>query len=215
MKSFFVIGVGSFGFHLIQYLSLQNCEILVADKSEVKLESVLSRTTSAKIADCTNPDVLASFDIESFDACFVCVDSDFVAALEITCLLKDMGAKKIYSCADHDIQARLLARNGADHIIYPEKDIARRMAMNVSSNKLFDSFELAEDFFVFEISVRDDWAGKTLKDLNFRAKYNLNVLAGKKDGKVFPINSPDYIFDPESHLLVMGTKENIQDVLGE
>ncbi len=112
MKSFLVIGVGSFGYHLVKYLHEQNCETLVVDKDEKKLESVLSCATSAKIADCTNPDVLATFDVEGFDACFVCVDSDFVAALEITCLLKDLGAKLIYSCADHDIQAKLLSRNG-------------------------------------------------------------------------------------------------------
>ena len=124
MKTFLIIGVGSFGFHLIQSLSKLDCETLVVDKNEEKLEKVLPFCTSAKIADCTKPEVLASFDVESFDACFVCVDSDFVAALEITCLLSDLKAKQIYSCADHDIQARLLSRNGANVIVYPEKDIA-------------------------------------------------------------------------------------------
>ena len=98
MKSFIIIGVGSFGYHLIRYFKEQNCETLVIDKEEKKLENILSYATSAKIADCTNPDVLKSFDVDSFDACFVCVDSDFVAALEITCLLKDLGAKNIFSC---------------------------------------------------------------------------------------------------------------------
>ena len=192
MKTFLVIGVGSYGYHLIRSLSEQRCEILVADRDEKRLEQVLPWATSAKIADCTNADVLASFDVDSFDACFVCVDSDFVAALEITCLLKDLGAKMIYSCADHDLQARLLSRNGADAIIYPEKDMARRMALNVSSENIFDSFELAEDFYIFEIAVQKEWIGKTLKELNFRARFSLNVLAGKENGRVIPINSPDY-----------------------
>ena len=138
------------------------------------------------------------------------MDSDFVAALEITCLLKDLGAKMIYSCADHDIQARLLSRNGADAIIYPEKDIARRMALNVSDEAIFDSFELAKNFYVFEISVKEEWVGKTLKELNFRANYSLNVLASKENGKVTPIGSPDYIFRKEAHILVMGTREDVE-----
>ncbi len=213
MKSFLVIGVGSFGYHLIQYLSEQGCEVLVCDKCEERLEPILSLATSAKIADCTNPEVLASFEVESFDACFVCVDSDFVAALEITCLLNDLGAKMIYSCADHDLQAKLLSRNGADAIIYPEKDIARRVAVNVSSESIFDSFELADDFYVFEIEVRPEWHGKTLKELDFRAKYALNVLAYKDAGKVFPIHSPDYIFRRDNHILVMGTKEQVSRVI--
>ncbi|MBR7164881.1 MAG: TrkA family potassium uptake protein [Clostridia bacterium] len=210
MKSFLIIGVGSFGYHLIKYLSEQQCEILVIDKNEEKLEKILPFATSAKIADCTNADVLASFDVDSFDAAFVCVDSDFVAALEITCLLNDLGAKKIYSCADHDIQARLLSRNGAHYIIYPEKDIAKRTAINVSNESVFDSFELAEDFFVFEIAVKEEWVGKTLRELNFRAKYSVNVLAGKAFGKVHPINSPDYIFEWNTHILVMGTREDMK-----
>lgn len=213
MKSFIIIGVGSFGYHLIRYFKEQNCETLVIDKDEKRLESILPFATSAKIADCTNVDVLKSFDVESFDACFVCVDSDFVAALEITCLLKDLGAKKIFSCADHDLQAKLLARNGADHIIYPEKDLARRMALNESSDSLFDSFELDENFFVFEIAVRKEWVGKTLKEVDFRRKYALNIVAGKENGKIFPINSPDYQFCENTHLLVMGAKEDVQKVI--
>lgn len=213
MKSFMVIGVGSFGFHLIRYLSEQNCELLVVDKDETKLEDVLSYATSAKIGDCTNPEVLKTFDVEGFDACFVCVDSDFVAALEITCLLKDMGAKMVYCCADEDIQARLLSRNGADHVLYPEKDIARRIALNVSREDLFDSFELAKDFYVFEISVKKDWVGKTLREMNFRSRFSLSVLAVKDGGTVVPINSPEYIFRENTHILVMGTKEEVQKVL--
>ena len=212
MKNFLVIGVGSFGYHLVKYLWEQDCETLVVDKDESKLESILSYATSAKIADCTNSDVLASFDVESFDACFVCVDSDFVAALEITCLLKDLGANLIYSCADHDIQARLLSRNGADHIIYPEKDIARRMALNVSKDGLFDSFELSDDYFVFEIAVRPEWSGKNLRELDFRKRYSLNVLAVKENDIVSPINSPDHVFSENSHILVMGTEESVAKV---
>lgn len=213
MKTFLIIGIGSFGYHLVRSLSQQHCEILVVDKDETKLEKVLPYSTSAKIADCTNPDVLASFEPESFDAAFVCVDSDFVAALEITCALKDLGTKVIYSCADHDIQARLLSRNGADHIIYPEKDIAGRIALNVSSENIFDSFQLADDYYVFEIAVREEWIGKSIREVNFRARYSLNILAGKEFGKVFAINSPDYIFRQGTHLLVMGTKENIQTAI--
>ena len=211
MKSFLVIGVGAFGRHLVQYLSRHNCEILVADKDEKKLQGLLQCATSAKIADCTDPDVLTSFDVPGFDACFVCVDSDFLAQLEIICLLKDLGAKKVYGCADHDLQARLLERNGADVVIYPEKDMARRIALNVSSENIFDSYKLAKDFYVCEIAVRPEWIGKTLKELDFRARYSLNVLARKENGAVLD-QLPDDVFEKDVHILVMGKEDAIRKV---
>ena len=140
------------------------------------------------------------------------MDSDFVAALEITCLLKDFGAKEIFCCADHDIQARLLSRNGADHIIYPERDVAARCAINVSNNHVFDSFELAKDFYIFEIGVKEEWVGHTLRELDFRARYSLSVLASKAFGKVHPVNSPNFLFERGTHILVMGKKEDVNKV---
>ncbi len=213
MKSFFIVGAGAFGHHLTRYLSQKKCEILIVDKDEKKLEPLLPYATSARIADCTDPETLKSFDINTFDACFVCVDSDFEAALEITCLLSEMGARKVFSNADRDIQAKLLKRNGADVIIYPEKDIARRIAINESSDSIFDSFELTSDFFVYEISVPKVWIGKTIRELDIRARYSLNVLAEKRGNAVTPINTPDYIFEADSHILVMGANECINRVI--
>lgn len=213
IKSFFIVGAGAFGYHLTKYLSEKNCEILLVDKNEKPLEPLLPYATSARIADCTDRDALLSFDVASFDACFVCVDSDFEAALEITCLLKELGAKKVFSNADRDIRARLLKRNGADVIIYPEKDIARRLAVNESSDSIFDSFELTEDYSVYEISVPAAWVGKTIRQLNVRAKYSLNILAEKKGSIVTPIGDPEHTFAADSHILVMGTAQDIGKVI--
>lgn len=215
MKSFLIIGLGSFGHHLTRYLAQQKCELLIVDKNEEKMQDLLDCATSARIADCTNIEVLKTFDVESFDACFVCVDSDFQAALEITCLLSDLKAKKIFSNADHDIQARLLHRNGADQIIYPEKDVARRLAIRESSDSIFDCLELAENYYVFEISVMEEWIGKTLREINFRVKYGLTVLAEKANGIVRPINDPNFVFKKDMHLLVIGEEKDIHKVTAD
>ena len=184
MKSFLVIGVGSFGYHLIRYLSEEGCEILVCDRNEERLESVLSWATSAKIGDCTNVEVLKTFDIPSFDTCFVCIGENFQNSLEITSLLKECGAKKVISKADRDIQEKFLLRNGADEVIYPEKNMAERYAVTESSEHIFNYIDLGSDYSIFEIDVIDRWVGKTVKELNFRVKYNLVVLATKKNGEV-------------------------------
>ena len=213
MKTFLIVGAGAFGHHLTKFLSQKECEILLVDKNEKHLEPLLSYATSSRIADCTDPDALASFDVPSFDACFVCVDSDFEAALEITCLLKEMGAKKVFSNADRDIRARLLKRNGADVIIYPERDIAKRIAINESSDSVFDSFELTEEYYVYEILVPRKWEGKTIRELDVRAKYGLNVLAEKDQSRIYPISDPNYAFKSGGHILVMGSEKEIQKVI--
>ena len=138
MKSFLIIGMGSFGHHLCRELSKQKCELMVADVQSEMLEDILPYVVSAKIADCTNEEVLRSFDIPSFDACFVCIGGNFQNSLEITSLLKELGAKKVFSKANEDIQAKFLRRNGADEVIYPELDAAARIAVSESSDSIFD-----------------------------------------------------------------------------
>ena len=124
MKSFLIIGMGTFGHHLCRALCKNKCEVMIADQNGEALEDMLPYVTSAKICDCTNIEVLRSFGVQNFDACFVCVNQAFQACLEITDQLKELGAKRVYSKADRDLEAKFLRRCGADYIIYPERDAA-------------------------------------------------------------------------------------------
>ena len=124
MKSFLIIGLGRFGTHLCKDLSKLDNEIMVVDENEAVMEDVLSFVTSAKIGDCTNEKVLATLGVGNFDVCFVCIGSNFQSSLEITSLLKEMGARYVVSKANRDIHAKFLLRNGADEVIYPDRDIA-------------------------------------------------------------------------------------------
>ena len=132
MKSFLIIGMGTFGHHMCRALCKHKCEIMIADRNGDTLEDMLPFVSSAKICDCTNIEALRSFDIPSFDACFVCVNDSFQACLEITDQLKELGAKKVYSKADRDLEAKFLLRCGADAVIYPERDAAERIAVRES-----------------------------------------------------------------------------------
>lgn len=210
MKSFLIIGMGHFGHHLCRSLAKMDCEIMIADKNEEALEDMLPYVVSAKIGDCTNIEVLKTFDIPSFDSCFVCMGENFQNSLEITSLLKECGAKRVISKADRDIQEKFLLRNGADAVIYPEKNMAERFAVRESSEHIFDYINLGSDYSIFEIDMLDRWIGKTVKELNFRVKYNLAVLATKKGDHVIPVISGDSVFNEGEHLLVLGKEEDVR-----
>lgn len=212
MKSFLIIGMGHFGHHLCQSLARMDCEIMIVDEREEAVEDMLPYVVSAKIGDCTNIEVLKTFDIPSFDTCFVCIGENFQNSLEITSLLKECGAKKVISKADRDIQEKFLLRNGADAVIYPEKNMAERFAVRESSEHIFDYINLGSDYSIYEIDVLDRWVGKTVKELNFRVKYNLAVLATKKNDEVTPVISGERRFEKDEHLLVLGKEEDVRKV---
>ena len=187
---------------------------MVADQVSDTLEDLLPLVVSAKVGDCTNEEVLRSFDIPSFDACFVCLgDSNVLGSLQITSLLKELGAKKVFSKADDDVQAKFLLRNGADHVIYPEQEAAVNLAISESSDSIFDCISLTDEYSIYELQPMDRWIGKSLKELNFRVKYNLTVIAAMRDGIIRPNLSPDYTFKADEHLLVLGRIEDIRKVV--
>lgn len=214
MKSFLIIGLGTFGHHLCRELAKQKCELMIVDSRPEALEDLLPYVVSAKIADCSNEEVLRSFDIPSFDACFVCIGGNFQYSLEVTSLLKDLGAKKIFSKADEDIQAKFLRRIGADEVIYPELDAAASIAVSESNDSIFDCIALSGEFSVYEIEPNEKWLGKTIRELNFRNTYNLNILGAVQDGKINDMPSIDYVFKRGEHLLVMGRDADIRKAVG-
>ena len=137
MKSFLIIGMGTFGHHLCRALCKLKCEVMIADQNGEALEDMLPYVASAKICDCANIEVLRSFGVQQFDACFVCVNQNFQACLEITDQLKELGAKRVYSKADRDLEAKFLRRCGADFIIYPS---AAAQSAVTSSNGTISTF---------------------------------------------------------------------------
>lgn len=212
MKSILIIGMGRFGQHLCTNLVKLGNDVMIVDQDEEKLEELLPIVTSAKIGDCTREDVLKSFGIGNFDVCVVCIGTNFQSSLEITSLLKELGAKYVISKATRDVQAKFLLRNGADEVIYPERDIAERLAVRVTANHVFDYIELGE-YGIYEIPPLQEWLGKTIKDLNFRVKYQVSILGTKTDDKTNLLPSAEHIFQAEEHLMVIGKKEDVEGIL--
>lgn len=212
MKSILVIGIGRFGKHLCQDLVENGNDVMAVDEQEENLEEILPIVTSAKIGDCTKEEVLRSFGVSNFDICFVCIGTNFQSSLEVTNLLKEMGAKYVISKATRDIQAKFLLKNGADEVVYPDRDIAKRMATRVSTSHVYDYVEVGQ-YSIYEIQPLDEWIGKTIREVDFRAKYNVNIMGTKRGDETNLMPTPEHIFDKEEHLMVIGKKEDIDRIL--
>lgn len=212
MKSILVIGIGRFGKHLCQDLVENGNDVMAVDEQEENLEEILPIVTSAKIGDCTKEDVLRSFGVSNFDICFVCIGTNFQSSLEVTNLLKEMGAKYVISKATRDIQAKFLLKNGADEVVYPDRDIAKRMATRVSTSHVYDYVEMGQ-YSIYEIQPLDEWIGKTVREVDFRAKYNVSIMGTKRGEETSLMLTPEHIFDKEEHLMVIGKKEDIDRIL--
>lgn len=212
MKSILVIGIGRFGKHLCQDLVENGNDVMAVDEQEENLEEILPIVTSAKIGDCTKEEVLRTFGVSNFDICFVCIGTNFQSSLEVTNLLKEMGAKYVISKATRDIQAKFLLKNGADEVVYPDRDIAKRMATRVSTSHVYDYVEMG-DYSIYEIQPLDEWIGKTIREVDFRAKYNVSIMGTKSGEEKSLMLTPEHVFDRDEHLMVIGKKEDIDRIL--
>ena len=183
MKSVLIIGIGRFGHHLCIDMANRGNEVMIIDKDEKKTTDLLEYATAVRVGDCTNEEVLRSLGVGNFDLCFVCIGSNFQSSLEITSLVKELGAKHVVSKANRDIHAKFLLRNGADEVFYPDRDIAERLAVKYSANHVFDYFELSKDYSIFEIQPKAAWIGRTIEEADIRANYHINVFGIKKNGK--------------------------------
>ncbi len=205
--------MGKFGHHLCQNLIKHNNEIMIVDELESRIEDLVSQVTSARIGDCTRPEVLSTLGINDFDVVFVCIGSNFQSSLEITSLVKEMGAKYVVSKANRDIHAKFLLRNGADEVIYPERDIAEKLAIRYSSDHFLDYIELTEEYSIYEIIPLKEWVGKTIVQADIRAKYQLSVIGYKQNQKAKFLPSSKHVIKGDERLLVIGSKADMDKIL--
>lgn len=210
MKSVLLIGLGRFGRHIAQELSELKHQTMAIDTSEERVEAVLPYVTSAQIGDCTNPSFISSLGVRDFDVCIVAIGDDFQSSLEVTSLLKENGAKKVVSRASRDIHEKFLLRNGADEVVYPEKQLASWMAIRYTSDHILDYIELDGSHGIFEVTTPPEWVGKTVQEVDVRRRYSLNIMGFKdKDGKMNLSVSPDMVLSEENSIMVLGSIENV------
>ena len=210
MKTILLIGIGRFGKHIAVKLHELHHEVMAIDKNEERIEEILPYVTSAQIGDSMKEEFLRSLGVSNYDVCIVAIGNDFQGSLETTSLLKELGAKKVVARAARDVQAKFLLRNGADEIVYPEKQLANWTAIRYSSDHIFDYIELDEEHAIFEIAVPLNWIGKTIGEVDIRRRYGINIMAIKRNGKLEMAVTPDTILTAGAPLLVLGHNKDIQ-----
>ena len=210
MKTILLIGLGRFGRHAAMKLDELHHEVMAVDKDEERVEDVMAIVTNAQIGDSTSEDFLVSLGVRNFDVCIVAIGHNFQSSLETTSLLKELGAKMVVSRAARDVHAKFLLRNGADEIVYPEKQLAYWTAIRYSSDSILDYIELDDGYAIFEITVPKAWEGKTIGQIDIRKKYNINIMAIKTEGKLNMTISSDTLLSGEETMLVLGSNKDIQ-----
>ena len=210
MKNILLIGLGRFGRHIALQLNKLGHEVMAVDINEERVNESLTIVTNAQIGDSTNTEFLRSLGIGNFDVCIVTIGGNFQNSLETTSLLKELGAKLVVSRAERDVQEKFLLRNGADEVIYPEKQVANWAAIRYTADHIRDYIEVDEAHAIFEVEVPEGWIGKTVGELDIRRKYSINIMATKENGKINMAVSPETVLTDNITLLVLGAYKELQ-----
>ena len=210
MKSILLIGLGRFGRHIAQELNELGHQVMAIDSNEDRVNAVLSYVTNAQIGDSTSEYFLRSLGVGNFDVCIVTIGGNFQSSLETTSLLKELGAKLVVSRAERDVQAKFLLRNGADEVVYPEKQLAKWAAIRYTANHIFSYIELDEQHAIIEVAVPEDWQGRSIGELDIRRKYGVNILGVKRENKTDVNISPETVLDADMTLLVLGENQKLK-----
>lgn len=210
MKSILLIGVGRFGRHIAAQLVQLGHQVMAVDTDEERINEVMPFVTSAQIGDSTNAAFLRSLGVGNFDVCMVTISGNFQNSLETTSLLKELGAKCVVSRAERDVQAKFLLRNGADHVVYPEKQVARWAAIRYTSNHISDYIEIDDQHAIFEVEVPDSWVGRSIGELDVRRRFGINILGVKRAGKTDVSVTPETVLAKDETILALGEYKAMQ-----
>lgn len=210
MKNILLIGAGHFGRHIAMQLSQLGHQVMALDTDEERINDILPFVTKAQIGDSTNAELLRALGIRDFDVCFVTISGNFQNSLETTSLLKELGAKYVVSRAERNVQAKFLLRNGADNVVYPEKQMAIWAAKRYTADHIFDYIEIDKQHAIFEVEVPKAWVGKSIGTLDVRKKFGINILGIKRLGKTDVSITPDTILSEDITMLALGEYKALQ-----
>ena len=209
MKSILLIGLGRFGRHIALKLNALNHQVMAIDYNEERVNALLPFVTNAQIGDSTNEEFLAALGVGNYDACIVTIGDNFQNSLETTYLLKELGARKIIARASKEMQEKFLLRNGADEVVYPEKQLAAWTAIRCSSEHILDYIELDDEYAIFELEIPSDWSGKSILELDIRKKHGINILGVRTNGKLNMNITPNTVFGHGTSVLVLGQEKAV------
>ena len=212
MKSYVVIGLGRFGSEVDRQLYKCGCEVLAVDLKSALVQHISSDVTHAVVADSQDKEVLRMLGVGDFDCAVVAIGEDLAASVLITMNLKELGVPYLVCKAHDDVHRRVLEKLGADRVVIPEKENAARLAKSLSSPNLLDYIERSDEYSIVELPAPASWIGKTLKELNVRAKLGVNILAVRRNGKMDVSPAADSSFQSGDIVVVLGDTKALKAV---
>ena len=212
MKSFLVIGLGRFGSEVARKLSEQKGEVLAMDRRNDLVQQLSNHVTHAVVGDSQDKEVLRALGAGNFDCAVVAIGGDLSASVLTVMNLKELGVPYIVCKAHDETHRRVLEKLGADRVVIPEQENADRLAKSLSSTNVLDYIVLSNEYGIIEVPVPKVWVGKSLKELNVRAKLGINILAIKYDGMTDVSPAADYVLSGDAIMLVLGNTKALDAV---
>lgn len=213
-KSILIIGLGKFGSYLALKMQKLGNQVMVVDKEELESQKLANRIDDIFIGDCTNEEILKSLGVTDFDICFVTIGENFEASTIITMLLKKLGARYTVVKTGSDLQSDLLRKIGADEIIYPEKELAEKLALKYHVGHSMKSYlDLNSDYSIIEMEVPKQWLGHSLGELGLRKNFGLSVIAIKNRGSVNVVPEPEEYFRENDVIVIVGRQSSIMEYI--
>ena len=215
MKQYIVIGCGRFGSSVATTMNLLGHQVMAVDKSEDKIQTIADKVTHAAILDVTDEQSLRALGLGNFDVAIIAIGSDIRASIMATLIAKEHGVSHVVCKATDELQAKVLYKIGADRVVFPERDMGVRVAHNIVSDNILDHIELDPDYSIVEIVTPSSWIGKTLIELDLRAKYEITVLAIKSGKKINVTPSPEEKLNDGNILVIIGKNNSISAIASE
>ena len=214
-KQYLVIGCGRFGSSVAKKMCQLGNEVMVIDKDEDSINNIAELVTHTAIVDVTEERDLKSIGLGNFEVVIVAISSDIRASIMATVMAKEMGVPKVVCKAKDELQAKVLYKIGADKVVFPERDMGIRLAYNLASENILDQINLDPEYSIMEIVTPQNWVGKTIIELNLRAKYDITVLAVKTQSGLKVMPSPNYKMQEKNILIIIGNTDKISDIILE
>ena len=212
MKSYAVIGLGRFGTEVARRLCALGCEVLAIDVNSELVQQVSNDVTQAVVADARDKEVLRALGLRDFDCAIVAIGGNLGDSVLATMNVKELGVPKVVCKAHDDTHRQVLMKLGADQVVIPEHEQAARLAKSLSSYNVLDYIELSGEYGIIEVPAPKTWVGKSLKELNVRAKLGVNILAIKQDDTINVSPSADYPIAEADILVVLGNTAALEKV---
>lgn len=209
-KAFAVLGLGSFGMGAANELTERGAEVLVVDRNERLIEENAKRFTQAVIADLTDPEAIGQLGLGSMDAVIVDMSQDLEASIMCVMVAKEKGVHRVIAKAENKRKSEILKKVGADQIVFPEQESGTRTAFQLVFPDILRFFDLTSDLVIVEMQPREEWCGRTLLELELRKKHGINVIAFRRDDKVYDVRSESDMIRSGESMLIVTTKDNLE-----